>query len=86
MTKNYDVIGTRMTRIGANLHGFFFEFMLENQAKLPEIRANPPQSVSSMFPFALPLFCHVLGMNPNSETPNSNSSFNENERNGGSRG
>jgi hypothetical protein len=42
-------IGTQMTRIWADLHGFFFEFawgFLRNDKK---IRANPLKSASSVF-------------------------------------
>jgi hypothetical protein len=35
-----DTIGTRMTQILADLHGFSFTYILEIQAKLKKIRAN----------------------------------------------
>jgi uncharacterized membrane protein len=42
-------MGTRMTRILANLYGFFL-VLLVYRAKLKKIRANSPKSVSSVFP------------------------------------
>jgi hypothetical protein len=52
--KSDERIGTRMTRIGANLHGFFL-IHARNPSKTKKIRANSLQSVSSAFQFALHL-------------------------------
>jgi hypothetical protein len=41
-------------------NSFFSKYMLKPQAKPKKIRENPFKSVSSVFPFALPLFCFAL--------------------------